>query len=133
MAEPDEGPPWKQTTGMAHLHYVLKPRQVIADLGRWSLEARVDLHEWEGQFAVRSDITGETHRLSYLAGETIKSLRQGPAHLDQLASRLRLALVGPNATTAALVTTFTAGGDTQKLSAVLAELEDLRLVRRTLT
>lgn len=118
---------------MAHLHYVSKPRKVNADLGRWSLEGRVDWHEWDGQFVVRSVSTGETHWLSQLAGETIKLLRLGPAHLDELASRLRLALVCPNATTAALVTTFTAGGDTQKLSAVLAELENLGLVRRALT
>lgn len=133
MAEPEERPPWKQATGMAHLHYVLKPRKVIAHLGRWSLEGRVDWHEWDGQFVVRSDSTAETHRLSRLAGETIKLLGQGPAHLEELASRLRLALVCPNATTAALVTTFTAGGDTQKLLAVLAELENLGLVRRALT
>lgn len=118
---------------MAQLHCVSMPRNDSVHLGQWSLVGRVDWHEWDGQFVVRSDCTAGTHRLSNLAGETIKSLCQGPAHLDQLASRLRLALVSPNATTAALVTAFTTGGDTQKLSAVLADLENLGLARRAMT
>lgn len=119
---------------MAHLHYVLKPSNVGADLGRWSLQGCVDWHEWEGEFVVRSDSTAATHRLSCLAGETIKALSEGPAHIDELATRVRHALDRLNAATATLVATFTvSGSNTRKLLAVLADLEELGLVRRAMT
>ncbi len=83
---------------------------------------------------VRSDSTAATYRLSCLAGETIKALGQGPAHIDELADRVRHVLGRANAATSTLVATFSApGSDTRELLEVLVELEGLELVRRTMT
>ena len=119
---------------MAQLHFVLEPDNAGAAFGRWCLQGCVDWYGWEGEFVVRSDSTAATHRLSCLAGETIKALSEGPAHIDELAERMRHALGRPNAATASLVATFTvSGSDTRQLLEALTDLEELGLARKAMT
>ena len=72
---------------MAQVHYALKPSSVSAELGRWSLNGRVDSCEWDGEFVVRADALGVTCLLSALAGETLAALRGGPLHIDEITAR----------------------------------------------
>ena len=118
---------------MAQVHSVVKPRDLSAELGRWSLQGRMDWREWDGEFVVRHDDSAATYLLSTLAGETLKALRDGAAHVDEIASRVFADSALPCAATAALVATFTeAGANTQALLEVLAELEALGLARADL-
>jgi hypothetical protein len=118
---------------MAQVHCVLKPRNIRAELARWSLQGWMEWREWDGEFVLRSDSTAATLVLPHLAGETIKALRDGPAHVDQIAARLFHDTVRPSAATAALVATFTdTANETRRLLDVLTELEDLGLVRADL-
>lgn len=119
---------------MAQVHHVLTPRDVSAELGRWSLEGLVDWREWDGEFVVRHDASAATYMLSTLAGETLKALRNGPAHVEEIAARVFDDAMQPSPATAALIASFAdAQGDMQGLLDVLQELEDLGLVRATLT
>ncbi len=118
---------------MAQVRHVLKPRNFRAELGRWSLKGWVEWREWDGEFVLRSDSTAVTVLLPGLAGETIKALRDGPAHLGEIAARVFHSTARHSAATAALVATFAeTGSETQRLVAVLAELEGLGLVREDL-
>lgn len=119
---------------MAHVHHVLKPRDAGVELARWSLLGRIDWREWDGEFVVRHDSNGATYLLSMLAGETLKALRDGAAHLDDIALRVFHGATQRSAATAALVASFAdVNGDTQRLLSVLHELEDLGLVQASLT
>lgn len=118
---------------MAQVHYSLKPRDVSAELGRWSLQGRLDWREWDGEFVVRADDTAATYLLSTLAGEAIKALRDGPLYLDEIAVRVFHDSARPSAASAALVATFAeSASDTESLLAALGELEALGLARADL-
>ena len=119
---------------MAEVHHVLKPRAFSAELGRWSLQGRLDSREWGGEFVVRLDDTGATYLLSTVAGETIKALRDGAVYVDEIASRVYSDSAPPSAATAALVSAFSAaGGHSHDLLKVLFELQAIGLVRVDLT
>lgn len=118
---------------MAQVHYALKPSSVSAELGRWSLNGRVDSCEWDGEFVVRADALGVTCLLSALAGETLAALRGGPLHIDEITARVFRDSVRPSAATASLAAAFAEdGGDTQAVLSVLVELKALGLVRADL-
>lgn len=115
---------------MAKVHHVLKPRDFSAKVGRWSLQGTVDWREWDGEFVVRVDDTAATYLLSTLAGETLRVLREGPAHVDEISARVFADVEPRSPITASLVATFgEAASDTQVLLEVLAELESLGLAR----
>lgn len=119
---------------MAYVHYVVKPDNIGAQLGRWSLPGRLDWREWDGEFVVWAEHTAATYLLSALAGETLKALHGGATYLDEIASRVFRDSAPQSAATAALVATFAHScDDTQNLMAVLAELEALGLTRADLT
>ena len=119
---------------MAELHHVLKARAYSAELGRWSLLGRLDWRGWDGEFVIRVDSTGATYLLSALAGRTINALRDGAAHIEEIAARVFVDSTQPSAATAALIASFAAvQGDTLGLLGVLQELEGLGLVRASLT
>ena len=118
---------------MAEVHYVLRPRAFSAELGRWSLQGRLDWREWGGEFVVRLDDTGATYLLSTLAGETIKALRDGTTHVDEIAARVFSESAAHSAATAALVCAFAEAGDrAQDILKVLLELQALGLARADL-
>lgn len=119
---------------MAEVHHILKAPSPRVELGRWSLLGSVDSREWGGEFVVRADSTGATHLLSGLAGRTIGALREGPAHFEDIAARVFNDSAQRSAATAALIASFALiQGDTPGLQAALQELEDLGLVRVSLT
>lgn len=120
---------------MAQVHNVsLKSRDSAAELGRWSVPGLVDWREWDGEFVVRTDTTGQTVLLSALAGEALMAIRSGAVYLDEIAARVFSDCVPPSAATARLVATFAvAESDTQRLFTVLTELEALGLARADLT
>jgi len=116
--------------GVAQVHYVLNRGDVGAELGRWSLQGRLDWREWDGEFVVRADDTAATHLLSSLAGEAIKALRNGPLYVDEIAARIFGDTAPRSAATAALIATFAeTHSATRRLLAALAELEALGLAR----
>ena len=118
---------------MAEVHYVLRPRAFSAELGRWSLKGRLDWREWGGEFVVRLDDTGTTYLLSTMAVETIKALRNGAAHVDEIAARVFSDSLPHSAATAALISAFAEAGDhAQDILAVLLELQALGLARADL-
>ncbi len=118
---------------MAKVHHVLNPRDFSADIGRWSLQGRPDWREWDGEFVVRSEDTAATFLLSTLAGEALNALRDGAAHLDQIAERVFADAESQNPATASLVATFSeAANHKQALLNVLIELEGLGLARADL-
>lgn len=115
---------------MAQVHYVTTARNISAELGRWSLRGRLDWRQWDGEFVVRADESAETHLLPALAGETLKALRDGPAHVDDLAARVFKQSARLSAATADLVATFAdPGADMQRLLTVLLDLESRGLAR----
>ena len=119
---------------MAQVHYSRRARNINAELGRWSLQGRLDWREWDGEFVVRADKSAETHLLPALAGETIKALRDGPAHVEDLAARVFKHPARLSAATADLVATFAdPGADMQSLLVVLLDLESRGLAHAELT
>lgn len=118
---------------MAQVHYAaLRPRDAVAELGRWSVAGCVDWREWDGEFVVRADSSAATYLLSALPGATLEAMRDGATYLDEIAARV-FSGCAPSAATAALVATFAeTSPDMQSLLAVLAELEALGLVRADL-
>jgi hypothetical protein len=118
---------------VAEVHYVLRPRAFSTDLGRWSLRGRLDWREWGGEFVARLDDTGATYLLSTLAGETIKALRDGAGHVDEIAASVFSDSAPHSAATAALVCAFAeVGYRAQDILKVLLELQALGLVRADL-
>jgi len=119
---------------MAQVHHVLTQRDVSVELGRWSLQGSIDWREWDGEFVVRCDASAATYLLSTLAGETLKALRDGPAHVEDIGARVFGDSAKPSPATAALIASFAdVQSDTQGLLGVLKELEGLGLVRASLT
>lgn len=117
---------------MAQVHHVLKPRNIGAELRRWSLRGPIDWREWDNEFVVRVADTGATYLLSAIAGEALKALRDGARYVDEIAVRV-FHDSAPSAATAALVATFAdPGEDAKNLLAVLAELESLGLAQAEL-
>jgi hypothetical protein len=115
---------------MAQVHYGLRPRNLSAEFGRWSLQGRFDWHEWDGEFVVRSDRTAATYLLSAPAGETLKAMQGGATFLDEIASHVFRDTAPPSAAMAALVAAFAESvDDAQSLLTVLKELEALGLAR----
>ena len=118
---------------LAEVHYVVRPHAFSAELGRWSLQGRLDWREWGGEFVVRLDDTGTTFLLSAIAGETIKALRHGAAYVDEIAARVFSESAARSAATSALVCTFAEAGDrTQDILEALLELQALGLARADL-
>ena len=69
-----------------------------------------------------------------LAGRTIKALRDGATHVEDIAAHVFDDSTPPSAATAALIASFADNqSDTQGLLGVLKELESLGLVRASLT
>ena len=98
------------------------------------MQGRLDWREWDGEFVVRADKSAETHLLPALAGETIKALRDGPAHVEDLAARVFKHPARLSAATADLVATFAdPGADMQSLLVVLLDLESRGLAHAELT
>lgn len=115
---------------MAEVHHVLRARAYRAELGRWTMRGRFDWREWDGEFVVRADDTAATCLLSTLAGEIIKAMRDGAVYVDEIATRVNMALAPTSAATAALVATFTqAGSRSHDVLAALHELEAIGLVQ----
>ena len=76
------------------------------------------------------NISAETHLLPALAGETIKALRDGPAHVDDIAARVFKQSARLSAATADLVATFADPGlETDRLLTVLLNLDSGGLAR----
>jgi hypothetical protein len=119
---------------VAQVHHAgLRPLDAAADVGRWSVPGQIDWREWDGEFVVRVDSTAQTYLLSAVAGEALKAMRGGAAHLDEIAARVFADCAAPSAATAALVATFAeSASDNQTLLAVLNELQLLGLVRADL-
>ncbi len=119
---------------MAQVHHAgLRPRDAVAELGRWSVAGCVDWREWDGEFVVRADSSAATYLLSALPGATLEAMRDGATYLDEIAARVFSGCAPPSAATAALVATFAeTSTDMQSLLAVLAELEALGLARADL-
>lgn len=119
---------------MAQVHHAgLRPLDSAAELGRWSVPGQIDWREWDGEFVVRVNSTAQTYVLSALAGEALKAMRGGAAHLDEIAAHVFSDCAAPSAATAALVATFAeTASDTQILLAVLNDLQALGLVRADL-
>jgi len=119
---------------VAHVHYVVRPHDFNAQLGRWTLSGSIEWREWDGEFVVWAERTAATYLLSAIAGETLKAMQGSAAYLDEIAARVFLDSAPPSAATAALVDTFAEpGDDAQDLLTVLAELEALGLARAELT
>lgn len=119
---------------VAQIHHGLTPSDASARVGRWTLREPLDWREWGEEFVVRVGTTGATCLLSPLAGETLKALRGGAAHLDDIASLVFREAAPPSAVTAALVAAFADRADDAKdLLVVLAELEALGLARAEFT
>jgi hypothetical protein len=118
---------------MAQVHHVLTPRDIGAELWRWSLRGPMDWREWDHEFVVRAGDTGATYLLSALAGEALMALRDGARYLDEIAAQVLHDSTPLSPATAALVATFADPGDDAKvLLAVLTELESLGLARAEL-
>lgn len=120
---------------MAQVHYAgLTPPGSAAEFGRWSVPSRVDLREWSGEFVVRVDSTAQTYLLSALAGEALKAMLSGAAHVDEIAAQVFSSCGPDNSTTAALVATFADSMiDSKSLLTVLTELQSLGLARADLS
>lgn len=115
---------------MAEVRYAPRRHAFGHELGRWSLRGRFDWREWDGEFVVRHDDTGNTYHLSMLAGLTFKALREGAAQVDEVAARVSSNSPPQSAATAALVAAFTAaGGSAHNVLAVLRDFESLGLAR----
>jgi len=120
---------------MAQVNHVLKaPLDTDTPTGRWTLQGPIDWREWDGEFVVRHDPSATTYLLTALAGETLRALREGAAHLDEIALRVLHDAAPRSVATAALIASFAdTAADTKGLLSVLHELEGLGLVRASPT
>ena len=115
---------------MAQVHYAGAPRNVSAEIGRWSLRGLLEWREWDSEVVVRADHLAATHLLTGLAGKTFRVLLEGAQYPDEIAAKVFKKSAPPSAATAALLATFSDPGDNaQELLAVLTEFETLGLAR----
>lgn len=116
---------------MAHVpHIELKEHDAVAAIGRWSVPVRIDWREWDNEFVVRVDETGRTYLLPAMAGQVLKTMREGASYVDEIARRVFAQQRPFSAASAALAAAFAEpAADTSQVLAVLNELESLGLAR----
>lgn len=120
---------------MAQVHYVVKTPDLRSQIGRWSLQGGIDWHEWDDEVVVRLEPSGGTFLLSTLAGCIVIALRNGPAHVDEIAARVFDTEPGLSPSpSAALAARFSAQDpEAQRVLESLTELQAIGIVRSDLS
>lgn len=118
---------------MAQVHYVVKTQDLRSQIGRWSLQDRIDWREWDNEVVVRLEPSGGTFLLSALAGCIVVALCDGAAHVDEIAARIFDSDLPPSPTAALAARFSTQDPEAQRVLESLTELQAIGIVRLNLS